>query len=111
MKLAETAEAQQRSPQQAIWVARLEKEHNNIRAVLHRALATSQIETALRLVASMGWFWELQGYLSEGRRWAEEALLKSEPIINDPIIDRWRAHTLNRAGIFALHHDQSSKSK
>ncbi len=102
VKLAETAEAQLRGPEQAIWVPRLEKEHNNLRAVLHRALDHSQVETALRLVASLCWFWKLGGYLSEGRRWAEEALAKSEPLKKDPAIEIWRGQALNGAGMLAV---------
>ena len=74
VKLTETAEAGSKGLEQAIWVARLEKEHNNLRALLHHALEYSQVETVSRLVVNLWWFWELRGYLTEGLRWAAEAM-------------------------------------
>lgn len=109
VKLAETAEAFSHEPEQTIWTARLEKEHNNLRAVLHHALENSAFEIALRLVASLCPFWERRGYRSEGLRWADETLAKTEALRNNPAVEKWRAQAFDRARTLALYHDQHPK--
>jgi tetratricopeptide (TPR) repeat protein len=37
-------------------------------------LERKEVEVALRLGGSLGWFWSVRGYHSEGRRWLEGAL-------------------------------------
>src|SRR6185503_3509699 len=44
----------------------LEREHDNLHAVLHWALEQQHSELALRLASGLVYFWEAQGYLSEG---------------------------------------------
>ncbi|GAA2789688.1 ATP-binding protein [Streptomyces showdoensis] len=73
--LAETAEPLLRSGEQLPWIARLERDLDNIRAALHRAAVTDPDETAVqRLVFAMGWFWWLRNYRPEGLGWVERAL-------------------------------------
>jgi hypothetical protein len=50
---------------------------------------------ALRLVAALWYFWYKRGHLSEGRRWLEEALVRSDA--PTPA----RAEALNGAGALA----------
>ncbi len=59
---------------QAMWRARLEVDHDNLRAALRFSLECADVETALELGASLGRFWLERGYLSEGRLWLDEAL-------------------------------------
>ncbi|OFX28072.1 MAG: hypothetical protein A2Z07_05320 [Armatimonadetes bacterium RBG_16_67_12] len=75
LEMAEQAEAELRGPAQAAWLKRLDAEHDNVRSILEWTLANvDSAESALRLAAAMGRFWWMRGYLSEGRRWLEEAV-------------------------------------
>jgi hypothetical protein len=58
--------------------ARLETEHDNLRAALGWALQNREAELGARLALSVWWFWIERGYLSDGRRWIE-ALLALDP--------------------------------
>ena len=55
---------------------RLEREHDNMRAALSRALEFEAAELALRLAGALRWFWNMGGYYGEGRSWLEAALAK-----------------------------------
>ena len=60
------------SPQsESVWLARLNAEHDNLRAALICAVELPAEEIALRLAASLGWFWMRHGYWSEGRIWLQ----------------------------------------
>jgi non-specific serine/threonine protein kinase len=72
--LAEQAEAALRGPTQGEWLARLDTEHDNVRAALEWATATGDAETALRLCGSLWRSWQVQGRLREARRWLDQAL-------------------------------------
>ncbi|HZG68439.1 MAG TPA: BTAD domain-containing putative transcriptional regulator, partial [Herpetosiphonaceae bacterium] len=75
LALAEAAErARQQGSQQAIWLERLEAEHDNLRAVLHWALDQREAVLALRLGTALETFWDSHGHLTEGRQWLEAAL-------------------------------------
>ncbi|MGH2368930.1 MAG: tetratricopeptide repeat protein, partial [Chloroflexota bacterium] len=74
LALAERAEPQLYSPEQGVWLNRLEAEHGNLRAILRWSLERGDAVTALRLGGTLWRFWYVHGHLSEGRRWLEEAL-------------------------------------
>ena len=63
------------------WSRRLEREHDNLRGATSWARDAGDVCTGLRLVGALSLFWWMHGYLSEGRRWAEEFL--SEPFDAD----------------------------
>jgi predicted ATPase/class 3 adenylate cyclase len=67
MKLAEEAESQLTGARQVEWLARLEYEHDNMRAALRWARESNQAEVGLRLAGALSQFWNMRGYLSEGR--------------------------------------------
>jgi predicted ATPase/DNA-binding CsgD family transcriptional regulator len=74
LALAEEAEPKLMTAEQMAWLDLLEREHNNLRAALRWSLNLAEAETALRLGGALWRFWHVRGYLSEGRRWLEEAL-------------------------------------
>jgi predicted ATPase/class 3 adenylate cyclase len=53
---------------------RYEREHDNIRAALSLALQGGRAEMAMRIVAACWRFWQMRGYLAEGREQAERVL-------------------------------------
>ncbi|MEV6331388.1 BTAD domain-containing putative transcriptional regulator [Streptomyces sp. NPDC051909] len=72
---AETAEPLLRSGEQLPWIARIERDLDNVRAALHRTVVTAPDEAAaLRLVFAMGWFWWLRNYRPEGLSWVVRTL-------------------------------------
>jgi len=56
------------------WLEQLAADHDNLRQALHWYAEDSQPERLLRLSASLAWFWNIRGHLSEGRSWLELAL-------------------------------------
>ncbi|MEJ2635559.1 MAG: DUF4062 domain-containing protein [Calditrichia bacterium] len=74
-QLSGTAEPFYRSGERMKWLAKMEADLDNIRAVLSRSLtARISAETGVRLAGKLGWFWHLRGHLSEGRGWTESIL-------------------------------------
>ena len=72
VRLAETADRALRGRDQLTWLARLDEEHDNFRAVLDWCADGSASPPAaagrgLRLAAALGWYWYLRGQRSEGR--------------------------------------------
>ncbi|HEX6622614.1 MAG TPA: alpha/beta fold hydrolase, partial [Pyrinomonadaceae bacterium] len=92
LALSEQAEPALQGAAQAEWLARLEDEHDNMRAALRWSLAREP-ETALRLAGSLRTFWDKRGHLSEGRGWLEAALEKAPRAATTA-----RAKALNSAG-------------
>jgi predicted ATPase/class 3 adenylate cyclase len=76
LALAEQAEPKLWGPEDAAWLDRLTREHDNMRAALSRALEFESAEPALRLAGALRWFWNMGGYYGEGRTWLEAALAK-----------------------------------
>ena len=74
--LAEAAKGQLMGPEQRQWLERLEQEHDNFRVALAWSTNPSRHapELGLRLTIALGRFWNIHGYLSEGRRWYRVAL-------------------------------------
>ena len=75
LSLAEEADVWLWGPQQAVWLERLELEHDNLRAALSWPLedgpgegTSRRKEVALRLAGALDRFWFAHGHLSEG--WA-----------------------------------------
>jgi non-specific serine/threonine protein kinase len=81
--------------QEAEWLARLEAEHDNMRAALGWLLVREP-EECLRLAEVLSGFWSLRGHWTDGLQWLTAALEASDPA---PSIRRIRA--LQAAGDLA----------
>jgi predicted ATPase/class 3 adenylate cyclase len=88
LALVEEAEPHLRGAEQIRWFARLEQEHENLRAALLWLLegtrmeeraeeGRQQAEQSLRLCAALYWFWYVRGYVREGHTFLEQALATS----------------------------------
>jgi predicted ATPase/class 3 adenylate cyclase len=73
-ELAERAEPLINSGDQAIWLDRLEANHDDLRAALNWLLGAGEADRGLRLAGSLWRFWLSRGYLTEGRAWLARAL-------------------------------------
>ena len=98
LAFAEDAERQLTGADQKIWLQRLEREQDNMRAALHWAIEHSEVEFAQRMAGALQPFWFRRGHWSEGRRWLEESLaMDSGPTQNQS----FRANALYEAGMLA----------
>lgn len=79
LRLAEEAELEFHGSQQAEWLARIEREYDNLRAALAWAVE-QRGELALRLASALQVFWVRRGHLSEGWLFLNQALERSEDI-------------------------------
>ncbi|HEY6540937.1 MAG TPA: tetratricopeptide repeat protein, partial [Ktedonobacteraceae bacterium] len=94
----EQAEPHLKDAQQLTWLARLEREQENLRAALQWLIEQQETELALRFCGALWRFWLIRGYWSEGRRWLESAL--KLPQAEQPTTARAKA--LCSAGRFAI---------
>jgi non-specific serine/threonine protein kinase len=117
LALVELAEPELRGPEQAVWLGRLDAEHDNLRVALRWTVALppqpggrsvkerqrrrGDAEQGLRLAAALRGFWEAHGHLSEGREWLER-LLAGQGSPDDVNAEHTRAKALNGAGWLAL---------
>jgi predicted ATPase/DNA-binding XRE family transcriptional regulator len=85
-------------PQQATWLDRLEREHDNFRAALRRAHETGDIAFGLELAAALWPFWRANSHLTEAQRWFDSFLQRAESMRVSPAI---RARALDAAGDLA----------
>jgi predicted ATPase/DNA-binding SARP family transcriptional activator len=105
--LAEEAEpGLARGDDQITWFARLEDEHDNLRAALAFALDTRDASSALRLAVGIRRFWQIHGYLAEGRQALESALAVAP---DEP--SEVRADALNMIGILAAEQGEFDGSE
>jgi predicted ATPase/DNA-binding CsgD family transcriptional regulator len=85
------------SAERMAWQARIESDHDNIRAALRWSIDHHSLEEATRLGAAMARFWASRGLLNEGLAWLAE-LRKQE----DQVSPRARAGLLSGAGLLAF---------
>jgi predicted ATPase/DNA-binding CsgD family transcriptional regulator len=63
---------------QDAWLARLETEHDNLRAALDWGLSLDDPERGRRLAAALLWLWYLHGYAHEGTEYMQRAIALAE---------------------------------
>jgi len=99
--LALTERAEQHlfgGPQQSDWLTVLDRGHDNLQAALDWSrLQPRPRDQLLRLAAGLWRFWEIRGYLTEGRTWLERALARTRAEVS-----ALRANALTGAGILAF---------
>lgn len=99
LALAEEAYEPLVGPEQAIWLERLEAQHDNLRAALSWCREDAGgAEKGLRLARALWKFWSIRGYVSEGRRWLQAALDQAATVEDRAL----RAMALNAAGHLAF---------
>jgi predicted ATPase/Tfp pilus assembly protein PilF len=106
LDLARQAEPAFRAPDQDVWMNRLEREHNNMRAALTWALGGEDRELALRLSAALHRFWQVHGHLSEGRQWVEQSLQRAGEVRT-----REQIEALVGAGWLAFYQDDAERGR
>ena len=91
LALAKEAEPHLRGTDPGSWFARLEQEHENLRAALSWLLERAEMsagsegdkewaEQAMRLCGALYWFWNIHGYYREGRNFLDRALKVREGV-------------------------------
>lgn len=107
MVTAEKAYGKLWGSEQAYWLKRHEEEHDNLRAALEWAHQdVSRAEMLLRIARSLWRFWEIHGYISEGRSWLERALS-----VNPYASANLRANGLRGAGRLAYQQGDYLQAK
>ena len=72
--LAEGATPELHGPNQIEWLARLEREHDNLRAALAWGLEAGDANLAQRTAAALYWFWIIRRHVAEGAEWFDRVL-------------------------------------
>jgi predicted ATPase len=79
LRLAEEANPQMFGPERDVWMERLDREEANLRAALAWSKADSNaVQTGLRLVGALAFYWSLRDSVREGRTWLEGMLERTD---------------------------------
>ncbi len=91
LALAEMASPLLSGDDQRRWLGRLERDHDNIRAVLDGAVAAADAPTAIRLGFAMWRYWQKRGHLTEARRrlqaMAEAPWSRDDPVLRARLME------------------------
>ena len=99
-ELAARAEGELRGPEQVRWLRVVEAALDDVRAALRWGSERAEVDT-LALAAALGRFWEVRGYLSEGRGWLEALLATTGAAVGPEVRTkalRWAAILAQRQG-------------
>jgi predicted ATPase len=96
--LGERATAQLMTPAHTDLLQQLDREHDNLRAVLRRLTDRGEVAASLELAGALAWYWLNRNFWSEGRRWLQRALDLPDGLEGSPA----RASALLGAGILAV---------
>ncbi len=90
--LAKTAEPMLNGPQAREWVAKMESEHDNLRAALDWGMEKN-VGGVLRMVPWLERFWNREGHEEEGRQIIREAVARAEKLplpVGDEAVLQWK---------------------
>ena len=76
LALAQPAAPELTGPDAGTWLARLDTEHDNLRAALRWAQGQATGSCRFAWPARSGRYWERRGHLSEGRQWFAQTLTR-----------------------------------
>src|SRR5690606_14128504 len=85
LRLAQQAQTHLQGTNQAPWLKCLKAEHGNVQAVIRHSLDCDDVETALRLIDALWFYWVLHGHVDEGWKWSQEILARPDGKAN-PIL-------------------------
>lgn len=101
------------SDEQALWFARLEVDHDNLRAALDWSRDKGDLEPEALLCLALGRFWDTYGHLREGRARLESVLSRVTPDIPWKLRARthgsagWMAHVQSDDLASARHFEEA----
>ncbi|HET7703722.1 MAG TPA: adenylate/guanylate cyclase domain-containing protein [Candidatus Limnocylindrales bacterium] len=111
LALAESLTPRLSGDDQRVWLGRLERDHDNIRAVLDRAVAAGDADTAIRLGFAMWRFWQKRGHLAEARRrlgaMVDASWSRADPVLRARLMEAfggvgwWQADLATMAPAYA----------
>jgi predicted ATPase len=79
LRLAEEADPHMFGQEREVWMERLDREEANLRAALAWSKADrNAVQTGLRLVGALAFYWVLRGAVREGRTWLEGMLERTD---------------------------------
>jgi tetratricopeptide (TPR) repeat protein len=85
------------TPNQLAALEALEADHDNLRAILERSMASGDVEPALRIAADISFFWSLHSHFGEAGAWFKRLLAVGEKV--PPYV---RVKLLLGAGLFSV---------
>jgi predicted ATPase/class 3 adenylate cyclase len=85
------------TPDQLTALEALEADHDNLRAILERSMASGDVEPALRIAADISYFWWLHSHFGESGSWFRRLLA-----VDGRVSPRVRAKLLIGAGEFSM---------
>ncbi|MGH8793709.1 MAG: ATP-binding protein [Stackebrandtia sp.] len=95
LRLAQTAEPRLRGADQLDWLAILDRERDNLHAALRWAVDSGNVDSALRLVAALSWYWWLRGLRAEGAAVSRRLLRDLKPGLPAGLHDEYVLCVLN----------------
>jgi len=79
LRLSVEAEPHMFTPDRDVWMETLDREQANLQAALSWSKADKNaVETGLRLVRALSFYWFLRGSVSEGRAWMDSMLERTD---------------------------------
>ena len=112
LRLAERSAIALDSDADPVWLDRMTREHDNLRAALRWAVASEERELGLRLASAPWRFWQQRGHAREGREWFARLMPTAPDSRVDPAVVA-AAHTaagglaywLDDLGAAQVHYD------